>query len=87
LQKRTLGNLFQVSEENIIIETIKPYEKGEGTIVRLYESIGLNTGVRLDINFGYQEVYETNLLEQSPYTIDRQTICFTPYEIKTLLIL
>jgi alpha-mannosidase len=80
---------LSVDAPNIIIETVKPAEDGQGVVVRLYESAGASTDARLTLPSGVVDVQLTNLLEQDPRPMqmtDRKiSLRFGPFEIHTLL--
>lgn len=76
--------------KNILIETIKSCESGEGIIIRLYESHGINTIAKVSFPKKCDSITEVNLLEceinDSKYNTNRIELNFTPFEIKTLLL-
>ena len=82
--------LFAVNNSNVVIETIKQAEDGQGLIIRLYESQRKRGPIEIRSEFPIVEAWETNLLEEN------QTACtlkngqihlnIKPYEIKTLRI-
>lgn len=80
--------LVQADQPNIVIETIKQAEDGDGIIVRLYESQRRRGPVQLVAGFDLKAVWHTNLLEdnQAPVTFSGRTIALNvrPYEIVTL---
>jgi alpha-mannosidase len=75
---------------NVIIETVKPAEDGDGIIVRLYECDNSLTHAKLYWNRPFSAVDECDLLEDKTGDVlfNDGEICFTikPYEIKTLRI-
>ena len=66
-----------VLPENAVLETIKPAEKGEGSIVRVYERYGRTASLDLP------DAIETDMLERPK---ERTDTTLTPYQIKTYLI-
>ena len=80
--------MISVSALNVIIETIKRAEDGNGIIVRLYESQRRRGPVKVRTGFAVQSAWETNLLEEneSQLNVDNDTIQLTlrPYQIMTL---
>lgn len=86
-------SLFSYHSEHIILDTIKPAEDGQGTIIRLYESSGsrgtarIQWPVQTDITDDHA-ITLVNILEDHVGTlpvIDNQLeLSFKPYEIKTL---
>ncbi len=79
-----------VNKDNIIVETVKKSEEGNGLIIRLYEAYGLQTVAAISFNKKYSEISETNLIErQSGKKItasNKINLTFGPFEIKTLLL-
>ena len=78
---------FQVSKENVILDTVKAAEDGDGIILRLYESIGAKTRVSLQSALPLAEALECNLVEENerPAETKGNAISFEmhPFEIKT----
>ena len=83
-------SFFAVDSSDVIIDTVKPAEDGNGMILRLFETY--NTAQRCALRFGFpvRRVEETDLMEKP---IDGQTLeadengaiklSIHPYEIKT----
>ncbi|MDR3146127.1 MAG: glycosyl hydrolase-related protein, partial [Treponema sp.] len=79
-------SLIRVSDPRVIPETVKAAESGEGIILRLYESLGGEAEVGLDTAIPYREAYLTDLLENRREPADLRRLRFSPFEIKTLLL-
>ena len=83
-------SLVSVSAPNVILETVKQAESGEGTVLRLYEAHNARTKVTVKLPEGVKSAYITNLLEQieEELTIEDGKITFVvkPYEIMTILL-
>ncbi|PKO10576.1 MAG: alpha-mannosidase [Chloroflexi bacterium HGW-Chloroflexi-2] len=83
-------SLFSVSNPNVVIETIKRAEDGDGLIIRLFESQRKRCLVVLKSFIPIHSAVEINLLEenQEPCTlVDHEIhLSIKPYEIKTLRI-
>ncbi|MBQ7099679.1 MAG: alpha-mannosidase [Oscillospiraceae bacterium] len=79
-----------VNRRNVILETVKAAEKGEGTVLRLYECENARTKVTVKLPEGAKEAYLTNLLEEveAELVVVDGTVTFTikPFEIVTLLV-
>ena len=81
-------SLVSVDRENVIPETVKLAEDGNGTIVRLYEST--NSRTRVAVRFGIPAAQVTvcdlqeNELESLPVQDGAVTLTVKPYEIVTL---
>ena len=71
--------------KNIVIDTVKCSEDGDGIVIRAYEAFGTRCEATISLNDVYT-IYETDLLER-----DRVEICegksiervFHPFEIVT----
>jgi alpha-mannosidase len=85
-----LHELISAENENVVIETVKSAEDGDGIIVRLYESLRQRGTVTLRTSFPLVAAWRTNLLEdnQEQLTIDPDwnTVSFAirPFQIVTL---
>ena len=83
-----LQSLLSVDRPNIIVETIKRAEDGNGIIVRLYESQRRRGPVRLTAGLEIGEAWRTNLLEENESALQTDgtfvELCVRPYEIVTL---
>ena len=81
-------SLISVDADNIIIETVKPAEDGDGFIARIYETEGSYTICNLAFDPKVKSVFETDMLEYNdkPVTTKDNSIAmkFKPFEIKTL---
>ena len=83
---------MEIENENILADTVKRSEDGEGLIVRFYESYGMrtNTHVTFSMTEGAQ-ISECNCMEEETKKVmtenGRIALTFKPYEIKTIKIL
>ena len=83
-------SLISVNRENVIIDTVKKAEDGDGIIVRVFESA--NSRVRATVSFheNLREVFECDLMEHEISRLEHEKREFTfeikPYEIKTFKI-
>jgi alpha-mannosidase len=77
-----------VDRPNIVVETVKQAEDGNGVVVRFYESQRQRGPVTLTAGFDLAEVWHTNLLEENQAALEangnRVTLLVRPYEIVTL---
>ena len=84
------STLCELDADNIIIESIKGAEDGQGYILRIYVAEGSATQCQLKINHQLTSIVQTNMLEdvESQYNVAANEIelKFTPFEIKTLKI-
>lgn len=79
-----LGQIVDVDNDNIIVETIKVAENAKGIVMRLYERYGEPCVAKVKVGFKFKGSYLTNMLEEIESKIDNSCLAFTPYEIKTL---
>jgi alpha-mannosidase len=83
-----LPSLVACDSPNVIIETVKAAEDGNGLIVRLYESHRKRGNILLKVGFRLAQAWRTNLLEQNLTSVEihQQFIQLPihPFEIITL---
>lgn len=84
-------NFIKCQSDNIIVETIKKAENGEGLIVRLFEAYGIKTSATVLFSSKYNSITEANLIERvigsEETNINKVNLYFAPFEIKTLLLI
>jgi alpha-mannosidase len=85
------GSFIGFSGEHVVLDTIKPSEDGQGTVLRFYESSGGREQVQLKWQHPVQSVYLSNALEEQLELIEHTAggeleLHFAPYEIKTIYI-
>ncbi len=93
IPKRARGKLpkeksfLAVDADNVVLETVKKAEKGEGTILRFYECHGRRGDVSVKVDLPFKKVIETDLLEDRIADIESRNGEFEfeikPFEIKT----
>ncbi|MHB0997877.1 MAG: alpha-mannosidase [Armatimonadota bacterium] len=80
--------ILSVDAPNVIIESIKAAENGDGIIVRLYEAEKTGCKVNLKFNVPVEYIEETNLLEEKQQELDFENnsveLFIKPFEIKTI---
>jgi alpha-mannosidase len=85
-----LPSMVSVSAPNVIIETVKRAEDGDGIIVRLYESQRKRGEVQVKLGSAVDSAWVTNLLEEneSALSVENDSILLNlkPYQIMTLRI-
>ena len=83
--------LCKTDRDNVVIETIKQAEDGNGIIIRLYENQRKRGDVTLTTGFDIKSVVVSNLIEDDIEQIDFEgrniILPFKPYEIITLRII
>ncbi|MDY6877235.1 MAG: alpha-mannosidase [Chloroflexota bacterium] len=81
-------SLFSIDCPNVVIETIKQAEDGNGIIVRFYESQRRRGEVTLMAGFALDGVWRTDLLEEDQVALtpdgNQVSLAVKPYEIVTL---
>jgi alpha-mannosidase len=83
-----LGSLLSVSAPNVVIETVKRAEDGNGLIVRLYEDQRSRGRFTLKAGFALASASQSNLMEEAgaalPVQNNQVQLDITPYQIITL---
>lgn len=83
------NGLLDIDAPNIIAESIKWAENGEGFILRIYDAGRTGKKVNIKFNIPLREVVETNLLEEelavTQITDNSINTYVKPFEIKTFL--
>jgi alpha-mannosidase len=83
-------SLLKVSPRNVVVDTIKPAEDGDGWVVRLYESSGASARAILDFGVDVASVWMSNILEDRLEALlaDSRTcrLRLRPFQIATLRI-
>jgi alpha-mannosidase len=90
--KRVLPPSFlSVDGENVVIDTVKKAENGNGIVVRLFESHGWQSDHVLKLPEGIRRVVETNLVERDEKELrassNRVSLDFAPFQVRTLRLL
>ncbi len=84
------ASYVSAAPENIVLETVKQAEDGDGVILRLYESENARTRAVLTLPEGVGRAYDTDLLEniqrELPVRDGKLELTVMPYEIKTILL-
>ena len=79
-----------VNKANVVLETIKQAEDGNGTVLRFYECENGRTKATATVPAGFTKAYSTNLLEEIEEELSvvdgKVTFTIQPYEIKTILL-
>jgi len=87
-QLRQIEPVVGVDQKNVVVETVKQAEDGNGLIVRMYESMRRRGEVTLKTGFTLSAACKTNLLEQTGESLkvqdDSVTFSVRPFEIVTL---
>ena len=81
-------SFLSVDQPNVVIETVKQAEDGDGIIVRLYECRRQRGEFTLTAGFPIAQAWRTNLLEENqeplPVDGDRVRLFIKPYQVVTL---
>lgn len=83
---------LNVSEKNVIVDTIKMAEDDSGDIIiRLYECMNTETKVSLSLGFDIKAAYVTDMLENVEHELEIENnkidIKFHGFEVKTIRVL
>lgn len=77
-----------VAAPNVIMETVKQAEEGDGVILRIYESENSYTRTRVTVNTDFSKAYVCNLLEEEEHAAEVNgreiSVELKPYEVVTL---
>lgn len=80
--------IAQPEKGNIVLETVKMSENGDGVILRIYEAKGKAVDCTILLNENFKKCILTNLIEDDieplPITDSRVTLHFNRFEIHTL---
>ena len=84
-------SFLEIENENILADTVKLSEEGDGFIVRFYESYGMRTSTKVTFSMTENARFtECTCMEeekeQVPSENGRIALSFKPYEIKTIKI-
>lgn len=71
------------TRENVVIDTIKGAQDGQGIVLRLYEAVGKTAVTALHLGLPCCLV-ECDLMENPIGSVDGEKLTFSPFEIKTL---
>lgn len=82
-------SLLSIEEENILADTVKLAEDGDGIVIRMYETYGMRTRAHVKLaDMDVVEAASCTCLEEESTTIpcknNELLITFKPYEIKTI---
>lgn len=84
-------SFLEIDRDNVVVETVKKAESGDGIIIRVYECHNRRDKVTLTFSRSPKAVTECNLLEEDHGRMDldgnRISFQIRPYEIKTFRIL
>jgi alpha-mannosidase len=77
-----------VDKDNVLVETVKKAEDGNGYIIRLYETLNKRTNAKVSFGFDAKEVHLVNLIEEEISQLDKNCnsvdVTVKPFEIITL---
>ena len=87
---KEISSLISINKDNIILETIKLAEDEDGIIIRFYDADKTGNTVKINLNFDFKEIIETNLMEEEIEKVlvkDKEFETFVnAFEIKTFRI-
>ncbi|AZS13464.1 alpha-mannosidase [Paenibacillus lutimineralis] len=86
----SVQSLIQFTGQHVVLDSIKPSEDGQASILRLYESSGGRERITLQWPQSCKEIFLSDALEHELEVIEHQggliELQFAPYEIKTIRI-
>lgn len=82
-------SLLSIEEENILADTVKCSEEGDGIVIRMYETYGRRTKAHVKLaDLNATSIVSCTCLEEEieaiPLMNEELIITFKPYEIKTI---
>lgn len=84
-------SMFHLDAENIMADTVKMAEDGNGVILRLYEYENKRGKASLNFNGTLAQIWECDLMENNICEISHDEhefqFCYKPYEIKTFRVI
>ena len=87
---RKTCSLAAVDRANVVLETVKKAEDGDGIVIRMYESENALTKAKLTVDAAFEKAYVCNLLEEIEHeaAVDGKVIdvALKPYEVVTVLL-
>lgn len=89
----TPGSAFSfasVDHDNVVLETVKQAESGDGVVLRMYECQNARTKTTLTVPASCTKAYITNLMEdveqELPVENGKVTFTIKPFEVMTILV-
>lgn len=86
--KRDGASFASVDAANVVLETVKLAEDGNGVVLRMYESENALTKTKLTVNTAFTKAYVCNLLEEEEREADvigkEISVTLKPYEVVTI---
>lgn len=83
-------SLVSVDRPNVILETVKKAEDGDGIVIRMYESENALTKAKLTVNTSFEKAFVCNLLEEveeeAPVSGNVIDVALKPYEVVTVVL-
>ena len=80
-------SFITVDADNVVLETVKRSEKGDGTILRFYECHGRRGDVSVSVDLPFRKIVETDLMEDRIADVQSSNGEFEfeiqPFEIRT----
>lgn len=84
----TRVSFASVDKSNVVLETIKKAEDGNGTVLRMYESENAYTKAVLTVNTAFSKAYICNLIEETEREAEVNgneiRVVLKPYEVVTV---
>jgi alpha-mannosidase len=91
IPREQVKSYFRITGERVKLESVKKAEDGSGIVLRLYETMGTDSDVILHAADKWKEAYETDLMEDAQKELaeegDQLELHFTPFEIKSILLI
>ena len=85
-EKTESRSLLSLDTKGVILSSFKLSEEKDGYVMRLFETEGKEKKLKLNLNFNYRKIYESDLMENIIREINLEDLKLSAFEIKTLLI-
>ncbi len=83
-------SLIKYLDDGVMVEAVKKNQKGDDTVIRLYECEGRHRTTEIKLHSMFGNVYESNMTERERTDLnicnDKITLTFTPFEVKTIIL-
>lgn len=88
LSTKSMDSIALFDTDNVVVESVKWAENGEGFVLRFYDALKAGRTVHIRFNVPVRTVYETNLLEENDHELmlkdSTVELLVKPFEIKTI---
>ena len=79
-------SFISLDTEGVSLSSFKFSEIKDGFIMRIFEAEGKEKKLKINLNFNYKKIFETDLTENIIKEVELKNLKIMPFEIKTFLI-